>query len=188
MPNVTNPTMVILAVVVVIAALALAWMYVQRQRRAHLRERFGPEYDRTLHAVGTTGRAEAVLAEREKRVSSYHIRKLSEEDRRRYSDSWRGVQSRFVDDPGGAITDADTLVTDVMTARGYPMSDFDRRVEDLTVDHADVVHHYRAACEIAGRHARRQASTEELRQGLVHYRELFANLLADEEPVQRRRA
>src|SRR5829696_6219281 len=155
MPDVSNSTTVILAIVVVIAiaALALAWVYTQRQRRVHLRERFGPEYDRTL---------EAVVAEREKRVASYHIHPLSAEDRGRYSESWRQVQSRFVDDPAGAVTEADMLVNEVMSARGYPMSDFDRRVEDLTVDHGDVVHHYRAAREIAGRHARRQASTEEL--------------------------
>jgi len=190
MPDVSNSTTVILAIVVVIAiaALALAWVYTQRQRRVHLRERFGPEYDRTLEAVGTAGRAEAVLAEREKRVASYHIHPLSAEDRGRYSESWRQVQSRFVDDPAGAVTEADMLVNEVMSARGYPMSDFDRRVEDLTVDHGDVVHHYRAAREIAGRHARRQASTEELRQGLVHYRELFSNLLSVGEPMKRRHA
>jgi hypothetical protein len=177
MPNVTNPTLLIVAVVVVIVALALIWVYVQRQRHARLRERFGPEYERTVQAVGTTGRAEAVLVEREKRVSSYHIRKLNDEERRRYVEAWRRVQTRFVDDPGGAVTEADRLVTEVMTSRGYPMADFDRRAEDLTVDHANVVHHYHAAREIAARHARGAASTEELRQGLVHYRELFTELL-----------
>jgi hypothetical protein len=185
MPNVTNPTLLIVAVVVVIAALALAWLYVQRQRRDHLRQRFGPEYDRTVTAVGTTGRAEAVLADREKRVSEYHIRKLNDEERRRYSDAWRGIQARFVDDPGGAVTEGDALVTTVMTARGYPMTDLDRRIEDLTVDHAGVVHHYRAAREIAARHARHQASTEELRQALVHHRALFEDLLDVNDPPRR---
>jgi hypothetical protein len=185
MPNVTNPTMVIVAVVVVIAALAIAWIYAQRQRRERLRERFGPEYDRTVQSVGTAGRAEAVLAEREKRVSSYHIHKLNDADRRRYSEAWRRVQAKFVDDPAGAVTEADALVTEVMTARGYPMSDFDRRAEDLTVEHSNVVHHYRAAREIAGRHGRGAASTEDLRQALVHYRELFADLLGVDDPVRR---
>jgi hypothetical protein len=188
MPNMTNTTMVLMvlmALVVVIAAAAVAWLLTQRRRRELLRERFGPEYDRTVQAVGTTGRAEAVLKERAKRVSTYHIRELGDEEGRRFSDAWRRVQAKFVDDPVAAVTEADALVNEVMTARGYPMSDFDRREEDLTVDHANVVHHYRAAREIATRHARRAASTEELRQALVHYRELFADLLGERGTVRR---
>jgi hypothetical protein len=185
MPNVTNPTLLIVAVVVVMAVLAMAWIYAQRRRRLHLRERFGPEYDRTVQAVGTAGRAETLLAQREKRVSAYHIRALNEEERGRYTEAWRQVQAKFVDDPAAAVTEANALVTEVMTARGYPMSDFDRREEDLTVDHANVVHHYRAAREIVVRHAKQAAETEELRQALVHYRELFADLLDVHEPVRR---
>lgn len=186
MPNVTNQTLLIVAIAIVIAAvvIAIAWMAQQRRRRAHLRERFGPEYDRTVHAVGTTGKAEAVLAEREARVTKYHIRDLDQEERRRFADAWTRVQAKFVDDPGAAVTEADRLVNEVMTARGYPMADFDRRADDLTVEHGNVVHHYRAAREIATRHARNAASTEELRQALVHYRELFADLLG-ESPVRR---
>ncbi|HTI38165.1 MAG TPA: hypothetical protein VL484_11420 [Vicinamibacterales bacterium] len=185
MPNVTNPPMVIVAVAVVIAVLAIVWMYGQRHRRQRLRTRFGSEYDRTVQAVGTTGRAEAVLAEREKRVSSYHIRPLIDEERGRYSEAWRRVQARFVDDPAGAVTDGDLLVNEVMTARGYPMADFDRRAEDLTVEHANVVNHYRAARAIAGRHSRHEATTEDLRQALVHYRELFADLLGTSSAARR---
>ena len=185
MPNVTNPTMVIVAVVVLIAALALAWVYTQRQRRVRLRERFGPEYDRTVQAAGTTGRAEAMLTEREKRVSAYHIRTLNDEERGRYSEAWRRVQAKFVDDPAAAVTEADLLVNEVMSARGYPMAEFDRRAEDLTVEHANVVHHYRAARDIAARHTRHDATTEDLRQALVHYRELFADLLNIHDPVRR---
>lgn len=185
MPNVTNPTLVIVVAVAVIAAVALAWMFAQRRRREHLRERFGPEYERTLQTAGTSGRADALLAEREKRVAGYKIRALTDVERGRYSESWRRVQARFVDDPGGAVTEADALVNEVMSTRGYPMADFDRRVEDLTVEHADVVHHYRAAREIARRHASHQASTEELRQALVHYRELFADLLDMDDPARR---
>ncbi len=185
MPNVTNSTLLIVAIAVVIAAVAVAlWMAQQRRRRAHLRERFGPEYDRTVTAVGTAGKAEAVLAEREKRVTTYHIRELNADERRRFSDAWTSVQGRFVDDPSAAVIEADRLVNEVMTARGYPMSDFDRRAEDLTVEHANVVHHYRAAREIAARQERKAASTEELRQALVHYRALFADLLG-ETPVRR---
>jgi hypothetical protein len=188
MPNMSNPTMLIVAVVVVTAALAVAWLFNARRRREHLRERFGPEYDRTVHAVGTAGKAEALLEEREKRVSTYHIRALAEQERLRFSEAWRRVQATFVDDPAAAVTEGDTLVNDVMTARGYPMSDFDRRVEDLTVDHGNVVHHYRAAREIAARQSRRAASTEELRQALVHYRELFADLLGEPPHAARRSA
>lgn len=185
MPDLNNQTMLIVVAVVVLAALALAWAFAQRQRRIRLRQRFGPEYDRTIAEVGTTGRAETVLAEREKRVHAYHLKELTDLDRGRYMESWRRVQARFVDDPDGAVTEADALVNEVMTARGYPMSDIDRRTEDLTVDHANVVHHYRAAREIATRHARRAATTEELRQALVHYRELFADLLGVDDPVRR---
>ena len=187
MPNVSGSTMVIVAVVVVIAGLAIlmARVEIRRRSRERLRLRFGPEYDRTLEAVGTTGRAEAILAERAKRVSSYHIRKLTEEERRKYSEAWSRVQATFVDDPAGAVTEADVLVTEVMMLRGYPMADFDRRAEDLSVDHANVLHHYHAAREIADRHARREASTEDLRQALVHYRELFSDLLEVQDPVRK---
>jgi hypothetical protein len=186
MPNLSNPTLLIVAVVVIVMALlAVAWLLgQQRRRRAHLRERFGPEYDRTVTAVGTTGKAEAVLAEREKRVATYHIRALSPEERARFAEAWSRVQAKFVDDPSAAVTEADRLVNDLMSTRGYPMADFDRRADDLTVEHAKVVHHYRAAREIAVRHERHAASTEELRQALVHYRELFAELLG-ESPVRR---
>lgn len=179
MPNMTNATWIFVAIVAVIAvlAIALAWSMRQRRRHAALRERFGPEYDRTVQAVGTTGRADAVLEERAARVAKYQIRELSADESRRLSASWQRIQAKFVDDPGGAVTEADALVTEAMTARGYPLADWDQRVEDLTVDHANVVHHYRAAREIAARHARQAANTEELRQALVHYRALFADLL-----------
>jgi hypothetical protein len=187
MPNMTSSTLTLMAIVVVIAAVAvaLAWLYRQRHRRIELRERFGPEYDRTVQTVGTTGRAEAVLEERATRVAKYRLRELNAEESRRFAVAWRAIQEKFVDDPAGAVTEADTLVTEVMTARGYPMADWDRRVEDLTVDHANVVHHYRAAREIAARHARHAAGTEELRQALVHHRELFADLLGPLDAARR---
>jgi hypothetical protein len=184
----TTTTLVIVAIVVAVAALALAWMYTARRRREHLRTRFGPEYQRTVQDLGSAQKAEAVLQEREKRVASYRIRELSADERSRLVDAWRRVQAKFVDDPAGAVTEGDLLVTEVMTARGYPMSDFDRRAEDLTVDHPSVVHHYRQAREIAMRHSRKSASTEDLRQALVHYRALFADLLDIAEHPARRSA
>jgi len=179
-----NRTLIIVAVAIAVAIAALAWLYLARQRRERLRARFGPEYDRAVRDVGAE-RAEAVLTERAKRVSSYHIRELNAEERGRFSEAWRRVQARFVDDPAAAVTEADLLVNDLMTTRGYPMGDFDRRAEDLTVDHADVVSNYRQARDIAARHARKEASTEDLRQALVHYRALFADLLGTREHMRR---
>jgi hypothetical protein len=182
----TTTTLVIVAVVVAVAVLALAWMYSERRRREHLRSRFGPEYQRAVQDLGSAPKAEAALHDREKRVASYHIHDLSPEERARFSEAWRRVQAKFVDDPAGAVSEADVLVTEIMTARGYPMSDFDRRAEDLTVDHANVVHHYRQARDIALRHSRRSATTEDLRQALVHYRALFGDLLeAPHHPARR---
>lgn len=181
----TTETLIVLGVLVVIAVMALAWVYNGRGRRERLREKFGPEYDRTVQDVGSEQKAEALLHERAKRVSKYRIRDLNHDERARFSEAWRRVQATFVDDPAAAVTEGDLLVTEVMTARGYPMSDFDRRAEDLTVDHGHVVDHYRKAREIAARHSRHEASTEDLRQALVHYRELFADLLSDHKPMRK---
>jgi hypothetical protein len=181
----TDTTLMIIAVVVVIALLAVVWVYIASRRRQQLRSRFGPEFERTAHDLGSEKRAEAVLAEREKRVASYRIRELSSEERARFAESWRRVQGMFVDDPASAVTEGDMLVTDLMNTRGYPMSDFEQRAEDLTVGHAEVVHHYRAARDIATRHSRKAASTEDLRQALVHYRELFGELLGTSHQARR---
>jgi hypothetical protein len=181
----TTNTLIIVAVVVVVAIAALAWVYNLRQRRERLRARFGPEYDRIVRDAGSEQKAEALLDERARRVSKYHIRELKHDERVRFSEAWRRVQAKFVDDPAAAVTEADMLVTEVMTVRGYPMADFDRRTEDLTVDHAPVVDHYRSAHDIAVRHSRGAASTEDLRQALVHYRELFADLLNEHKPVRK---
>ena len=185
MHNMDNTTMIAVVIVAIIAALAVAWLVNQRRRQTHLRQRFGSEYDRTMAAVGTSGKAAAVLEAREKRVSTYHIRPLTEDERRRFSDAWQRTQAKFVDDPHAAVTEADALVTELMTTRGYPMADFDRRAEDLTVEHANVVDHYRAAREIVNRQANHEAATEDLRQALVHYRALFSDLLNGDQPTRR---
>ena len=173
-------TILLLAVIVVVAAAVLWWVWRQR-RRAHLKSRFGPEYERELARTGNVAKAEASLAAREARVSKLQIRPLSAEDAGRFTLAWRAVQTRFVDDPKGAVTEADRLVGDVMDARGYPVGDFEQRVADISVDHPDVVMNYRAARDIAAEHARGRASTEDLRQAMVHYRALFRDLL--EAPV-----
>jgi FtsZ-interacting cell division protein ZipA len=179
-------TVLIVVIAVAIVAGFLAWMYLARQRRERLKTRFGPEYERAVRETGDARRAESVLETREKRVSKYEIRPLTAEQSRRFGEAWRAVQAKFVDDPAAAVTEGDLLVTEVMSARGYPMSDFDRRAEDLSVDHANVVHHYREARAIAARHSKKAASTEDLRQALVHYRALFEDLLEVHEPERRR--
>jgi hypothetical protein len=173
---------VIVAVVVVLALIAVAgWLFARRRRTERLRDRFGPEYDRVVRNTDDPRRAEARLAERARRVEKFPIRPLAPADRDRFSERWRAVQARFVDDPPGAVRDGDALIQEVMKARGYPVGDFEQRAADLSVDHPVVVQSYRAAREIAERNRRREASTEDLRRALVHYRNLFQELI--EEPV-----
>lgn len=177
----TDYTLLIAGAVVLVALALGLWLLMGRKgrRKANLRERFGPEYDRAVAETGSPERADELLAEREKRVKSYRIHPLKSDERKRFADSWHRVQAKFVDDPAIAVGEADLLVTELMSARGYPMADFDTRVEDLSVDHPTVVHHYREAREIARRQSVDAASTEELRQALVHYKALFADLLDD---------
>lgn len=167
-----------LAVMAVVAVIAI-WMYMGRRRHTHLREKFGPEYERAVGTAGSAAVAERTLHEREKRVSKYKLRALTDDERTRFNGLWQKVQARFVEDPAIAVSEADLLVTDLMTTRGYPMGDANRLDEDLTVDHGHVVGHYRAARDIADRHTRGAASTEDLRQAMVHYRALFSDLLED---------
>jgi FtsZ-interacting cell division protein ZipA len=178
-------------IVVVLAALALLVVAVlasrrSRSRKQRIRERFGPEYDRAIEQLGNERRAERELAARERRVQKLHINELDAAHRVQFASDWAHAQTRFVDDPSAAVREADELIKTVMRARGYPVEDFERRVEDLSVDHANVVDHYRAARVLAEANSEGRANTEELRQALVHYRALFADLL--EEPQTERRA
>ncbi|MGB2627566.1 MAG: hypothetical protein WAK20_12325, partial [Candidatus Acidiferrum sp.] len=115
------------------------------------------------------------------RVESFHIQPLGPGDHARFLDSWRRVQSRFIDVPGAAVTEADQVLRDVMSTRGYPVGDFEQRAADLSVDHPQVLDHYRFAHEIAVRHTHGQAGTEELRQAMIHYRTLFEELVGEPE-------
>jgi hypothetical protein len=171
---------VLIAVVVVLAA-AVAWLLITRQRSKHLRTRFGPEYQRTVSEVGDRRKAERDLERREKHVERLNIRPLPPDSRDRFVEAWREDQARFVDDPKGAVLEADRLVTGVMTERGYPVADFDQRVDDISVDHPHLVQNYRTAREILLRHKSGQASTEDLRKALVCYRALFDELLEAQE-------
>jgi hypothetical protein len=167
---------VLIVALVVLGAIA-AWFWTTRQRSARLHQRFGPEYERTVARSGDQGRAEKTLQAREERVEKLHIQPLSEADRSRFADAWRSAQAQFVDDPPGAIREADRLVGEAMQARGYPIGNFEQRAADISVDHPQVVSNYRAAHAIAGRQERGEASTDDLRQAMLHYRELFDELL-----------
>ncbi len=176
-----DQTAIIAIVVGVLLLGAVAWYLWQRQRSIQLRERYGREYDRTIHETGDRRKAEAELVRREKRVEHLDIRALEPEERNRFIEDWRVVQTKFVDAPKEAVIEADRLVEEVMRERGYPVTDFEQRAADLSVHHAGFVDNYRAARDIAVRHRRGEASTEDLRQAMVHYRELFADLLEDHE-------
>ena len=176
---------IVVAVVVVAAVLVIAAIMSSRRRRSeHLKDRFGREYDRTVKATGDRSKAEADLEEGEKRVEKLDIRPLDASERRDFLGRWTEVQARFVDDPARAVAFADALLGDVMKARGYPVSDFEQRAGDISVDHPVVVEHYHKAHEIAVRHGRGEASTEDLRQAMIHYRALFDNLVGAQAPAE----
>ena len=162
--------------VAVIVVLIIAWLVTRKQRTAKLRTRFGPEYDRVVREKGPQ-KAESTLLEREKRVQRFSLRQLTAEERERFVTEWRGVQSRFVDDPGGAVSAADALLDRLMQARGYPKSDFEQRAADISVGHPGAVDNYRAAHQIALRQREGQATTEDLRNAVIYYRSLFDDLL-----------
>ncbi|WP_433496842.1 hypothetical protein ACQP1K_17830 [Sphaerimonospora sp. CA-214678] len=177
-------------IVVVAALIAIGYALTIWNRRRHLRDRFGPEYDRTVRHSDSRREAEQELLSREERHAELHIRPLDPETRHSYAMKWAGVQERFVDAPGFAVTEADALVTAVMTERGYPTEGFEQRLSDLSVAHAATLGHYRKAHDISGRAARQDATTEELRQAMVHYRALFHELLGsgEDRPNGRRSA
>ena len=176
-----------IAAIAVLVIIVLAVLVAARKRRTErLRGRFGPEYDRTVRDAGNVGQAESALQAREARVKRLHITPLAADQARRYSEEWQRVQARFVDEPAGAVLQADRLIGDVMAARGYPIGNFEERIEDISVDHANVVMNYRAARAIADEHARHPVSTEDMRQAMVHYRALFTELVDETAtPIER---
>jgi hypothetical protein len=164
-------------VAIVIVAVAIS-RHRARVRRAELQRKFGPEYDRAVEEYGPD-RVDRELLSRARRVDQFQSRQLSATDRSRFSASWTSIQAQFVDDPSLAVTGADELINEVMRALGYPTGQFEQRVADLSVDHAGVVQHYRAAKSLADSNRNGQVNTEELRQAMVHYRLLFADLLQE---------
>jgi len=167
---------VLLALIVIGAGL---W-YLNRRRA--LQRRFGPEYDRAVAEADSRGAAERELRDRERRHAELQLHELDPESRERYAASWEEIQARFLDEPGKAVADADELVTRLVAERGYPTGDYDEQVAHLSVDHARTLGHYRDAHEISEVSARGEATTEQLRQALVHYRALFAELLGTTTP------
>jgi FtsZ-interacting cell division protein ZipA len=184
MPTWAWIVIVVVAALVVLGAIAM-WM--QQRKRSQLKERFGSEYDRTVSEEGDRRAAEKDLADRERKRERLDIVPLSPEAQAKYSESWRQVQGQFVDDPADAVNEADGLVTSVMRDRGYPIDDFDQRAEDISVDHPHVVENYRAAHAVYVKASNGDggASTEDLRQGFVHYRALFTELLETPEEASR---
>jgi hypothetical protein len=186
--HVQDPKFIMLAGVVILVIAVLVWLYLQKRRSttAGLRQKFGPEYERAVQKQGSERKAEAKLADRQQRVEKLNIRDLDPMERERFSKQWESAQSRFVDSPRGAVAEADDLVSSLMKTRGYPLSDFDQRAADISVDHPRAVENYRSAHEIALRVGQNGASTEDLRTAMIHYRALFEELVQVSTIVERK--
>ncbi|WP_330180781.1 hypothetical protein OHB26_30905 [Nocardia sp. NBC_01503] len=170
-------TTVVIIILVIAAVVVIALALLPRMRSRKLRERFGPEYDRTLEQADSRREAERELTEREKRHSQLRLRELGDDEKRRYTMQWAHVQEQFIDDPARALDNADRLLTLAMADRGYPTEGYDQQVADLSVEHARPLAEYRRAHEIAGRAGRGEVSTEDMRAAIVDYRQLFADLV-----------
>jgi hypothetical protein len=181
----TTEIVIGIAIVIMVAVGIAIWLFTRKRRTERLRTQFGgAEYTRAVEEGGSRRKAEAALDERAERVEGLHIRPLAPGDRARFVETWGRVQARFVDGPGVAVTDADQLLGDVMSTRGYPVSDFEQRAADISVDHPLVLENYRAAHLSAVRQTQGKASTEDLRQAMIHYRTLFEELVREPEPVR----
>src|ERR1700685_1055100 len=183
-----DPKFIMLAGGVILVIAVVAWLHVQKRRSttAGLRKKFGPEYERAVQKHGSERKAEAKLADRLERVEKLNIRDLDPLERDRFSKQWESVQSRFVDSPRGAVAEADDLVSSLMKTRGYPVSDFEQRAADISVDHPRVLENYRSAHTIALRVGKDEATTEELRTAMIHYRSLFEELVQMTAVVERK--
>jgi hypothetical protein len=168
---------IVIGVVVAIVVLGVLFSALRTRRSRSLQDQFGREYDRTVDKAGGRREAERELAERQKRHDELELRPLPPEARERYVQQWQQTQSRFVDDPKGAVSEADNLVNRVMRDRGYPVDDFEQRAADISVEHPELVERYRTANGIARASEQGKASTEDLRHSVRHYRALFVELL-----------
>jgi hypothetical protein len=178
-----DTNLILIGVAILLLLAAAVWLQMRNKKESQtLEKRFGPEYERAVEELGSRPKAEAELKARQKRVEQLHIVPLAPAEARRFAESWRVLQGRFVDNPKDVLVDADLLVRELMQKRGYPMGDFDRRAADISVDHPAVVDHYRAAHDIALRDRHGDVDTEGMRQAVIHLRALFAELLEIEEP------
>jgi hypothetical protein len=186
--NLMDPKLMVLVAAVILLIAVLAWLYMRKRRSttADLRQKFGPEYERAVKEHGSERKAEAKLVDREKRIDKLTIRDLDPIEHERFSQRWEAVQSRFVDSPKGAVAEAADLVSSLMKTRGYPISDFDQRAVDISVDHPRVVENYRSAHEIALRVGKDVATTEDLRTAMIHCRSLFEELVQVPTIVERK--
>ncbi len=176
-------TSTIIALIIALAAVMVAaFLYFQLRRVQHLKKRFGPEYDRTVHEIGDSRRAERVLEAREKRVAAYQVRRMTPGECARVLAEWRTVQEHFVDDPGKAVIEADHVINQTLHTSGYPVSDsdFEQKAADLSVEHSRVIDHYRKAHEIVNSS---RPSTENLRTAMQHYRKVMEDLV-DPQTIQ----
>jgi hypothetical protein len=175
-----EPTMAIILAVMLVAVAVVGAVLIYRSRKSGvLKSRFGAEYARAVETTGGVGHAESELRKRTQRVAAFDIHPLTAVDKDHYVESWRWLQTNFVDNPKDAVTRADDLLAQVMASRGYPVAEFEQSSADLSVNHPAVVENYRAAHEIAQRQERGAASTEDLRRAMIHYRRLFDELVAD---------
>lgn len=177
--DISSITFAVVLIVVVFGGI-LAMGAVRRKRAERLHDKFGAEYDHTVQAAGGEKKAQAELDERQKHVDTLVIRPLSTSERERYLADWAAVQTKFVDEPQQAVVVADHLIIEVLQVRGYPVSDFEQRAADISVNYPALVSNYRAAREIADKNEHQEASTEELRQAMIYYRSLFEELLGKE--------
>lgn len=177
-----NPTYIIIAVVlvVVIFGALLAPTFARRRRSERFHDQYGSEYDRSVKTTGSEKKAQAELNQRKKHVETLNIRPLTANERERYMGDWKTVQAKFVDQPGQATVEADHLIMEVMQLRAYPVSDFEQRAADVSVQYPTLVANYRAARAIAVKNEQHKADTEDLRQAMIHYRSLFDELLKTE--------
>jgi hypothetical protein len=180
-----SPTYIIIAVVAILVIMGaiMAPMFARRRKSQKFQNKYGPEYDRTVESAGNEKKAQAELNGRQKHVDTLNIRPLSVSERERYQAEWTAIQAKFVDQPGQATVEADHLIMEVMKVRAYPVSDFDQRAADISVNYPTLVSNYRAAREIAIKNEQQTATTEELRQAMIHYRSLFDELLKEEAVV-----
>ena len=177
----STPTIIAIVVIAIIVAAIAVFVTIKAKRSQRLRARFGPEYQRALAESGSKTQAEAKLEKLDRRVDRFDLKPLTPVVRANFVAAWQKIQARFVDDPKIAVAEADKLIQEIMAARGYPISDFDQRAADISANHPLIVEHYRAGHDIAREHSKGRASTEDLRQAMIHYRTLFSELAGEPE-------